>query len=53
MLDKDKGKAKKRAPVVAPGFDDEKFGEDATAEDIKKGNSTKVIRAFLDENDPS
>lgn len=46
---------KKRKPEhrVAPGFSDEKFGEDASEEDIKKGNSTKVTRVYLDENDPS
>lgn len=38
---------------VAPGFDDEKFGEEASLEDIKKGNYRKEIRVFLDENDPS
>lgn len=49
---KDK-RQKKREPSVAPGFEDERFGEDATAEDIKKGRSTKITRVFLDENDPS
>lgn len=44
---------RKKEPNVAPGFSDEKFGEDATAEDIRKGNYTKVTRVFLDENDPS
>ncbi|MDP4182780.1 MAG: hypothetical protein Q8942_17045 [Bacillota bacterium] len=44
---------KVEGPTVAPGYDDEKFGEHATKEDIKKGNSTKVIRVFWDENDPS
>jgi len=44
---------KKKQPSVAPGFEDERFGEDATEEDIKKGRSTKVTRVFLDENDPS
>ncbi len=43
----------KQEPRVAPGFNDAKFGEDATEEDIRKGNSTKVVRVFLDENDPS
>ena len=46
-------KTRKKAPDVAPGYNDEKFGEDATPEDIKKGNYTKVTRVFLDENDPS
>lgn len=44
---------KKKEPTVAPGFSDEKFGEMATEEDIKKGRSTKVTRVFLDENDPT
>lgn len=44
---------RKKEPVVAPGFDDERFGEKATEEDIKRGNYTKVTRVFLDENDPS
>ncbi len=53
MEDK-RGKSRKRkTPAVAPGYDDEKFGEDATKEDIKKGNYTKSIRLFLDENDPN
>jgi hypothetical protein len=40
-------------PTVAPGMDDDKFGEAASAEDMKKGNFTKVTRVYLDENDPS
>jgi hypothetical protein len=39
-------------PTVAPGINDEQFGENATKEDIRNGNSTKVIRLFWDENDP-
>lgn len=39
-------------PTVAPGINDEQLGENATKEDIKNGNSTKVIRMFWDENDP-
>ncbi|HEY9062085.1 MAG TPA: hypothetical protein VIO64_16510 [Pseudobacteroides sp.] len=39
-------------PTVAPGINDEQLGENATKEDIKNGNSTKVIRLFWDENDP-
>lgn len=46
-------KNKNRKPVVAPGYNDRKFGEAATEKDIKKGNYTKVTRVFLDENDPS
>lgn len=53
MKNEDKRKNKKKAPTVAPGFNDEKFGEDATAEDLRKGNYTQVTRVFLDENDPS
>jgi hypothetical protein len=47
------GRNNKKTPTVAPGYNDEKFGEDATSKDIKNGNSTKTIRIFLDENDPS
>ena len=53
MEDNKRGKKNKKMPRVAPGYNDEKFGEDASAEDIKKGDSTKVTRVFLDENDPS
>lgn len=53
MDDKNSKSKRKPEPTVAPGFDDEKPGENATLEDIKKGNSTKVIRLFWDENDPS
>ncbi|MCR4435398.1 MAG: hypothetical protein QHH06_08670 [Clostridiales bacterium] len=52
MKDKKERKQRKE-PRVAPGYPDEKFGEDATREDIKKGNCTRVTRVFLDENDPS
>lgn len=48
-----KDRRKKKEPTVAPGFEDERFGENATPEDIRKGNATKVTRVFLDENDPS
>jgi hypothetical protein len=44
---------KHKKPTVAPGLDFHKFGEKATEEDIKKDNSTKVTRVFLDENDPT
>lgn len=44
---------KRKEPVAAPGYNDRKFGEKATKEDIKAGNSTKVTRVYLDENDPS
>ncbi|WP_162862496.1 hypothetical protein [Acetivibrio cellulolyticus] len=53
MAGKNKSKKKSDDRRVAPGFSDEKFGENATSEDIKKGNYTKVVRVFLDENDPS
>ena len=46
-------KTTRKEPRVAPGLDDMKFGENASKEDIHKGNNTKVTRAFLDENDPS
>lgn len=52
MTDKNKNR-KFSKPTVAPGFSDEKFGEDASRDDIRKGNYTKVTRVFLDENDPS
>lgn len=44
---------KRKAPLVAPGYNDRKFGEKASEKDVKSGNSTKVTRVFLDENDPS
>lgn len=53
MSKKDDNKKRKDTPKVAPGFSDERFGEDATEEDIKRGNYTKVTRVYLDENDPS
>lgn len=46
-------KKNKNTPTVAPGFDDSKFGEKASEEDIRNGNYTKVTRVYLDENDPS
>ncbi len=46
-------KKEKKTPRVAPGFDDQRFGEDASEEEIRRGESTRVIRVFLDENDPS
>jgi len=53
MSDKNRFKNREETKKVAPGFDDERFGEDATLDDKKKGNYTKVVRVFLDENDPS
>lgn len=39
---------------VAPTYDDEQsFGEDATQEDVKKGEATMVTRLVYDEYDPS
>lgn len=42
-----------KEPTVAPGLDIHKFGEKATQKDVKKGASTKVTRAYLDEHDPT
>lgn len=53
VADRRKNRKKRREPVTAPGFNDRKFGEDATREDIRKGNYTRVTRVYLDENDPS
>jgi hypothetical protein len=53
MVEKKRNKRNNKAPTVAPGYNDEKFGEDATREDVKSGKSTKTSRVFLDENDPS
>jgi hypothetical protein len=53
MPDKEEGKITKSGPRVAPGFSDAKFGQDASPEDKKTGNVTRVTRVFLDENDPS
>jgi hypothetical protein len=44
---------KHKEPTAAPGFDDSRFGEKATEEEIRTGKSTKVTRVYLDENDPS
>lgn len=48
-----RNKHNNKAPTVAPGYNDEKFGEDATKEDVKRGRTTRTTRVFLDENDPS
>lgn len=54
MKEEEKKKERKSEPKYAPGINDEKIVyQDASEEDIKKGNSTKVIRLVLDENDPS
>jgi len=47
-----KNRKVRKKPIVAPGLSDEVFGEDASREDLRKGNYTKVTRVFLDENDP-
>lgn len=53
-MKEDKNKEKKGTPKYAPGLDDEKIVyQSASKEDIKKGNSTKVTRVYLDENEPS
>lgn len=52
-MKKEKNAREKKEPTVAPGFDDEKFGEKATKEDIRKGNFTRVTRVYFDENNPS
>ncbi|MEG6612598.1 hypothetical protein V6C42_07020 [Pseudoclostridium thermosuccinogenes] len=44
---------KSKEPKVAPGFSDAKFGEKATEDEIRRGESTRVTRLYLDENDPS
>lgn len=53
MKDVKRNKDEKKDPTVATGYNDRKFGEKASREDIAKGNSTKVTRVYLDENDPS
>ncbi|MDP4094746.1 MAG: hypothetical protein Q8920_15485 [Bacillota bacterium] len=52
-MDKNRIRSRKREPAVAPGYNDEKFGENATREDKKTGNYTRITRVFLDENDPT
>lgn len=52
-MNQEEKRGRNHEPRVAPGFNDEKFGEDSSKEDIRKGNSTKVTRVYLDENDPS
>ena len=49
----EKDKKKKKEPTVAPGMEGDPTGEDATWEDKKKGNVTRVTRLVADENDPS
>lgn len=45
-------KEEKKGPKLAPGLTDQILEENASPEDVKKGNYTKVTRVFLDENDP-
>lgn len=52
-MNKRKNNDRHKAPTVAPGINDSKFGEKASEKDIKSGNSTRVTRVYLDENDPS
>jgi hypothetical protein len=40
--------------TTAPGIDEEdEFGEDATEDERRRGDSTKVTRLIYDEYDPS
>lgn len=48
-----KDKKKKKEPTVAPGMEGDPRGEEATEEDKRKGNVTKVTRLVWDENDPT
>lgn len=52
-MESNKNKNNKSTPKVAPGLSDSKFGEAASKEEIRRGESTKVTRVYLDENDPS
>jgi len=52
-MDKRKNSDRPKEPTVAPGYSDRKFGEKASKKDIESGNSTRVTRVYLDENDPS
>ncbi len=52
MRDRKREKGKKAEPSVAPGINEEDLGEDASREDKKRGNYTRVIRVYLDEHDP-
>lgn len=50
----DKKKDTDQAPTIAPGLDtDEQLSQSATDEDRRKGNTTAVTIASLDEVDPS
>lgn len=53
FMDKRKNSDRPKEPTVAPGYSDRKFGEKASKKDIESGNSTRVTRVYLDENDPS
>lgn len=44
----------KNSPTIAPGMDDqEELNQEATQEEIDKGEYTSVTNLSLDENDPS
>lgn len=45
-------KNKVKKPTTAPGNDDY-LEQDATTQDVNKGNYTKVVKAVYDEVDPS
>lgn len=44
---------KHKEPTVAPGYNDRKFGEKASEEEVRSDKSTRETRVYLDENDPS
>lgn len=52
-MNKRKSKNRHKEPTVAPGLSDSKFGDKASGKEIKSGNSTRVTRVYLDEDDPS
>ncbi|MHB1405016.1 MAG: hypothetical protein ACYCV0_05400 [Desulfitobacteriaceae bacterium] len=45
-------KNKLKQPTTAPGSD-EYLDQDASTQDVNKGNYTKVVKAVYDEVDPS
>lgn len=52
--DKHDERLEKRSPTIANGIDnDEELAEEATEEEIKRGDYTKVTRLAWDEYDPS
>jgi hypothetical protein len=49
-----KKRIKNEAPTIATGIDDdEELNENATAEEIRRGDYTKVTKLVWDEYDPS